>query len=300
MGTLYRGQDNILGRTVALKVLNAERRQNRSAVLRFLQEARIHSQLHHASIPPIHDVGRLADGRPYFALQYIDGQTLAQRLKKLATPLDELAESIRIFHAVCLTIAYAHEKGVIHRDLSTNNIMISQRGHVSVIDWGLSKVVGRGLEPQSSDDLNSGTTPLTIPNLCETDHGVALGTIGFAAPEQISGNSAEISVRSDVFGLGSILCCLLTGLPPYTKDKQDSVLANAKNGDVLGAFRRLDASEAPPKLVELAKECLISNSTQRIASAYLVAQIIGDFSSKPKPDERSWFSKLFSRRTAAK
>ncbi len=289
MGDLYVATDKLLGRQVALKVLKADLLGEKSTADRFLQEARIHSQFHHFGIPPLHDVGRLRDGRPYIAMKYIDGQTLTYLLDARTSPATELDEFLRFFDHVCQTVAYAHAKGVIHRDLTTNNVLVSTRGRVSVIDWGLSKVVGHRRAPK----VTGGTTLITVPNLCDTAQGVALGTPAFIPPEQVGG-SGKASIRSDVFGLGSILCYVLTGRPPYAGSTM-SVMAQARNGDASAAFERLDASGAPAELIDLAKRCLSRDAEERPANAGVVAEEVKAYRESRKPAKRSWWMRLFHR-----
>lgn len=296
MGDLYVAMDKLLGRQVAIKVLKADQVGDKTIADRFLQEARIHSQFHHFGIPPLHDMGRLRDGRPYIAMKYIDGQNLTYLLDLRSSPAAELDEFIRIFDHVCQTVAYAHAKGVIHRDLTTNNVLVSTRGRVSVIDWGLSKVIGQPRTPakKGTQPAGKGTAPLEVPNLCDTAQGVALGTPAFIPPEQAAGASLKASMRSDVFGLGGILCYILTGRPPYTGNPF-SVMMQAKNGDARQAYARLDNCGGPVELIDLAKRCLSRAAEHRPANASVVAQEIESYRSRQVQVRRSWWAKLFHR-----
>lgn len=296
MGDLYVAMDKLLGRQVAIKVLKADQVGDQVTADRFLQEARIHSQFHHYGIPPLHDVGRLPDGRPYIAMKYIDGQNLTYLLDMRSSLVAEVDEFIRIFDHVCQTVAYAHAKGVIHRDLTTNNVLVSTQGRVSVIDWGLSKVIGQPRTPskKGTQSDTTGTAPLEVPNLCDTAQGVALGTPAFIPPEQAAGASRNASMRSDVFGLGGILCYILTGRPPYTGNPL-SVMMQAKNGDARQAFERLDACGCSAELIDLAKRCLSRSAEHRPANASVVAQEIESYRTRQKAARRSWWAKLFYR-----
>ena len=146
MGVVYRARDTALDRDVAVKLL-AERYPADSPVAqRFLSEARITGQLQHPGIPAIHQVGTLADGRPFLAMKLIKGSTLETILKRRPDPSAERGRLLAIFEAVCQALAYAHSQGVIHRDLKPSNVMVGAFGEVQVMDWGLAKVLTRAAD----------------------------------------------------------------------------------------------------------------------------------------------------------
>src|SRR5262249_26960694 len=145
MGVVYQAHDGTLDRTLAVKVLLEGRRGRADLVRRFLEEAHVMGRLQHPGVPPIHDIGEMPDGRPYFAMKLIRGHTLADLLRGRPSPEHELPRFLAVFAQVCQTVAYAHSQGVIHRDLKPSNVMVGAFGEVQVMDWGLAKVLeGRG------------------------------------------------------------------------------------------------------------------------------------------------------------
>jgi chemotaxis protein histidine kinase CheA len=183
------------------------------------------------------------------------------------TPAHDLPRFLGIFEQVCQTMAYAHARGVIHRDLKPSNIMVGAFGEVQVMDWGLAKVLTQG---GTTDELQAAEPAMsviqTVRSGSEADAshtGEALGTPAYMAPEQAGGDVAAIDERADVFGLGSILCEVLTGRPAYTGPSSDAILRKALRGDTAEALRRLDACRAEAELVLLARHCLAAEAEER-------------------------------------
>src|SRR6516164_5894642 len=141
MGEVYRVQDSDLNRSLAVKVLRREHRGQPDLETRFLEEAQILGQLQHPGIVQVHDVGRLDDGRPFFVMKLVKGQTLAELLQERPRPDHDLPRFLAIFEQICQTMANAHAHGVIHRDLKPSNVMVGAFGEVQVMDWGLAKVL---------------------------------------------------------------------------------------------------------------------------------------------------------------
>jgi eukaryotic-like serine/threonine-protein kinase len=200
MGVVYLARDRELGREVALKVLRApdpspEERD------RILREARILASLEHPGIVPVHDVAVLPDGRVFYVMKRVRGERL-----DAARSARSRAELLRVFRQVCNTVAFAHAAGVIHRDLKPQNVMLGAFGEVLVLDWGVAKLRGRAVEVPPGTGVQ--------PTGENTATGTVMGTPGYMAPEQLTGNSAAVDERTDVFGLGGILCFLLTGDHP--------------------------------------------------------------------------------------
>jgi eukaryotic-like serine/threonine-protein kinase len=218
MGTVYSALDGELGREVAIKIPNALARASLERRLR--SEARVLATLEHPGIVPIHDAGRLADGRLFYVMKRVRGQTLHEYLRGLP----DLAERLRIFERVCEPVAFAHAQGFIHRDLKPENVMVGAFGEVMVMDWGVAKTVGsresgvgrHGRQSESSVAVGSRDRPSesSAPTGTQTDDGTVIGTVGFMAPEQARGDAGEVDERADVYGLGAILFLLLTGRVP--------------------------------------------------------------------------------------
>jgi len=194
MGAVYAGLDTQLDRRVALKVLNFSDPDGRAAA-RMADEARILARLEHPGMVPVHDLGRLPDGRVYYAMKLVDGT----RLDRYAHDRPPLTERLRVFLRICETVAFAHSQGVIHRDLKPQNIMVGGFGEVLVLDWGVAKIAGVAREFLSASAAERG----------DTAPGTAIGTPGYMAPEQMSGAPGEIDARSDIYSLGKTLEALV-------------------------------------------------------------------------------------------
>jgi tetratricopeptide (TPR) repeat protein len=274
MGVVLRGHDRIFDRDLAIKVLPEHYCDRPDLVRRFIEEARITGQLQHPFIVPVHELGYLSDGRPYFAMKLVKGRTLAELLRERLIPVEELPRFLKIFEQICQTIAYAHSKGVIHRDLKPSNVMVGTFAEVQVMDWGLAKLL---IEAPAGADLFAPASPdqETEPGgngeaPDRTQAGSVLGTFAFMPPEQAQGEVERVNRRSDVFGLGAILCEILTGQPPYTGERAE-VKEKARMGRTEEALGRLDGCGADAELIELAKRCLATDPAVRPADSAAVA-----------------------------
>jgi len=228
MGTVYRVHDTRLARDVALKVLSIPDLDGRAAA-RMLRESRVLAHLEHPGIVPIHDVGTLPDGRPYYVMKLVRGRRLDAFLGA-ETPR---VERLRIFQRLCEAVAFAHDRGVVHRDLKPENIMVGAFGEVLVMDWGVAKLLP---EPALANGGENAPTALTdagdavdtvdtveavdtvdTVDAVDTRHGTVLGTPGFMAPEQARGEVTTIGPPTDVYALGAILLTLLDGGAPIPR-----------------------------------------------------------------------------------
>jgi serine/threonine-protein kinase len=273
MGTVLRVRDPDLNRTLAVKVLQEDLRNQPEAGPRFREEAQITGQLQHPGIPPVHEVGTLPDGRPFFAMKLVKGRTLATLLKERPAPAHDRPRFLKVFEQVCQTVAYAHSNGIIHRDLKPANVMVGAFGEVQVMDWGLAKVLGRagGEPPAAADTLSAIRTLRADSSGAETQPGSIMGTPAYMPPEQALGETDRLDRRSDVFGLGAVLCEILSGRPPYDAPDGYSALRRAARVDLADAFARLAACGADGELVGLAKRCLAAEPADRPADAGEVA-----------------------------
>jgi serine/threonine protein kinase len=202
MGSVWLAEDTVLGRRAALKVLDLAAPADDLA-RRLLQEARILAGLEHPGIVPVHDAGILADGRAFYCMKYVEGQTLAQHIGNKS-----LSDRLRLLERVAEPLDFAHARGFIHRDLKPENVMVGAFGEVLVMDWGLAKVGATGLRP-AENEIASETQP-PRNSLRATAQGSVLGTPGYISPEQARGD-AEVDHRTDIFSLGAILWFMLTG-----------------------------------------------------------------------------------------
>jgi serine/threonine protein kinase len=276
MGTIYRATDATLGREVAIKVLQERFAADSATARRFTDEARIAAQLQHPGIPPIHDLGTFPDGRPFLAMKLIKGRTLEQLLRQQAGFAKDL---IAIFEQICQAVGYAHAHDVVHRDLKPANVMVGAFGEVQIMDWGLAKVLAAGRTgiADMADPFATAAETAVRPmrgSDGETQAGSVLGTPAFMSPEQAIGAIDQIDKRSDVFGLGAVLCVILTGKPPYLGADAESTRQLAARAKLDDAIHRLDLCGAEPDLLDLCKRCLAAEKVDRFADAGEVAQAV--------------------------
>lgn len=276
MGEVLRVHDPDFGRALALKVMLAHHARA-DAEGRFLEEARITGRLQHPGIPPVHEIGKLDDGRPFFAMKLIEGRTLSEYLKERRSPAQDLPRFIAIFGQLSQAVAYAHTMGVLHRDLKPSNVMVGAFGEVQVMDWGLAKQLRcpkselrNGTNPDADNLKHDGSSELTRA-------GSILGTPAYMPPEQARGQVERVDERADVFGLGAILCVVLTGQPPYEGHDPSKILQRATMGDLASAYARLDACGADPELIALARRCLTAEREQRPRAGAEVAESIQSY-----------------------
>jgi tetratricopeptide (TPR) repeat protein len=287
MGIVYRATDTVLEREVALKVLQHQYAPDSGMVRRFAVEACIAGRLQHPGIPPVHDLGTLADGRPFLAMKLIQGATLDQLLADQARSANARGRFVAAFEQVCQALAYAHAHGVIHRDLKPSNVMVGAFGEVQVMDWGLAKVLGArpadpGVAPMATPATKT-QTPVASPGSL-TQTGAVMGTPAFMPPEQATGIE-PVDQRADVFGLGAILAVILTGEPPFVASSAATAQMKAAEGQVEECFARLDDCGAAPEIVALCKRCLAPQAAQRPADAGEVARVVADL--RIAADERA-------------
>ncbi len=252
LGQVSVARDEELNRDVALKEIHQRHADDPDLRARFLREAEITGGLEHPSIVPVYGLGQFADGRPYYAMRFIRGDSLEEAIKNYhdlraqSSNPGELAVELRKLLArfldVCNAIAYAHSRGVLHRDLKPSNIMLGKYGETLVVDWGLAKALDHPeleAELRFSEELlkpasGSGSTP--------TEMGSALGTPQYMSPEQAAGRLDLLGSASDVYGLGATLYCLLTGRPPIDRDDT--------GGNVLKILQKVQQGKfQPPRAV---------------------------------------------------
>jgi eukaryotic-like serine/threonine-protein kinase len=191
MGVVYRAQQLSLNRDVAIKMIQENRPLSPENRQRFFAEAEANARLDHPGIVPLYEVNEY-QGHPYFSMQLIRGETLADRLRQGPLPQREAA---RMMIEVCRAIGFAHSQGVLHRDIKPSNIMIDAQRKLRVTDFGLAKFA------DSVDSL--------------TRTGAVVGTPSYMSPEQAAGRSSAMNLRSDIYSLGAVLYHLLTGRPPF-------------------------------------------------------------------------------------
>ena len=232
MGVVYRAFDRDLRRHVAMKVLRRRRGgAAREIAERFVEEAQATAQLQHPGIVPVHEIGLTAEGRLFFTMKLVRGRTLAEVLDAARAdagdrPEFTLFRLLQVLTDVCRTVAYAHARGVLHRDLKPQNVMLGPFGEVQVLDWGLAKVLaeaapaGPGAMPGTGGAAAS-PAPAAVAEVelasarPETQAGIVCGTPAYMAPEMAVADPSRSRPAADIYALGAILYCVLTGRPPY-------------------------------------------------------------------------------------
>jgi eukaryotic-like serine/threonine-protein kinase len=239
LGEVFVAFDQELRREVALKEIRPEHAGQASSQARFLLEAEITGGLEHPGIVPVYGLGRYADGRPYYAMRFVQGHTLKEAIAQFhgvegprRDPSERtlgLRQLLRRFVDVCNALAYAHSRGVLHRDLKPANILLGPFGETLIVDWGLAKPI------DGPDEARSQTVSPLRPSLAGdstlTHTGSALGTPSFMSPEQAAGRFDRVGPASDVYSLGATLYCVLTGRPPIEERDIDDAVRKAQAGN---------------------------------------------------------------------
>ena len=243
LGEVFVAHDEELHREVALKEIQDRHADHPESRSRFLLEAEITGGLEHPGIVPVYGLGQYADGRPYYAMRFIRGDSLQDAIKQFHNPRGESSSPaaplqfrklLGRFIDVCQAMQYAHDRGVLHRDLKPGNIMLGKYGETLVVDWGLAKPIGKSAEPEAqvSDSTEPTLRPLSASGSAETVAGTAIGTPNYMSPEQAAGRLDLLGPASDVYCLGATLYCILTGQSPVEDKDVGAVLRKVQTGTI--------------------------------------------------------------------
>ncbi|HEY0546399.1 MAG TPA: protein kinase [Pyrinomonadaceae bacterium] len=248
MGEVYLARDIELERTVALKILKEDAASNRQRMRRFMQEARAVSALNHPYIVTIYEIGE-AVGAHFIATEFIDGETLRQRIKRGRLKLDE---AIEVGIQTASALAAAHAAGIIHRDIKPENIMLRHDGYVKVLDFGIAK-----LEEQTTGHHPAEPEAPTRP-LFPTDEGMVMGTLRYMSPEQTRG--LEVDARTDIWSLGVVLYEMITGRAPFDAPTRSDIIVSILERP---AAPLATLSDVPTELERIVSKTLAKNKEQR-------------------------------------
>jgi eukaryotic-like serine/threonine-protein kinase len=248
MGEVHLCHDAWVGRDVAMKVLLPAHRPDPQLRARFLREACVQGQLEHPSIVPVYDLGVDATGAMYFTMKRLRGMTLGEIIRGLREKSPEVTRQfpqrrlLAAFASVCLTMDFAHSRGVLHRDLKPSNVMLGDFGEVYVLDWGLAK-----LKEMSDHDAEQAVRDPSSDEI-HTAAGRILGTFGYMAPEQALGKIADLDARTDVYALGAVLFEILTLTTLHPKTSWNAMLHSTLKGASARPSERAPERDVPPEL----------------------------------------------------
>jgi eukaryotic-like serine/threonine-protein kinase len=278
LGEIFVARDEQLDRVVALKTIRSELAEHESSRARFIGEAEITGRLEHPSIVPVYALGRDRDKRPFYATRFIDGKPFDQAIETYhrehaalndpgKRPL-ALRKLLGNFIAVCNAVAFAHNRGVLHRDIKPHNVMLGPFGETMLVDWGLAKDLSA---PASDAGPGLGLGDLRNGNGL-SEAGSVLGTLAYMSPEQAEPKTELIGPASDVYSLGATLYHLLTGRPPFAGKDHEELRHKVIHGDFV-VPRGVDRT-IPTALDAIVRMAMALNPCDRYPSATALAEDI--------------------------
>ena len=270
IGRVYKAQDLHLGRQVAIKELLQDVNDGSGGtgalqtLTRFLREARVTGALEHPNIVPVYELGQRTDGTLYYTMRIVPGRTMAQAIAECHGRSERLA-LVNHFSGLCQAIAYAHSRGIVHRDIKPDNVMIGEFGETVVLDWGMAKLCD---EP--GERTHEATPRSELGDLNLTLEGSLCGTPLYMSPEQLSGRIAEVDQRSDVWSLGVVLYTILSGRSPFSGKTLPEIIHLVNTGK----YQPLCAIDPriPPELGAVVERALKPNKLERYPSARELAR----------------------------
>lgn len=274
LGQVSLALDGELQREVALKEIQRQYADDAEARSRFVREAEITGRLEHPGVVPIYGLGFSDEGRPFYAMRFIQGRSLKEAIAEYHRMADgddqkrlKFRELLRRMIDVCNTMQYAHSHRVIHRDLKPANIMVGEYGETLVVDWGLAKLLDEAeFEPAAKQRLRSKSRPVSDT---DTMDGTALGTPQYMSPEQASGKLSVVNSLSDIYSLGATLYHLLVGSPAFAGRDLSKLLHSVRTGEF--APPRELRSDVPPPLNSICLKAMALKQEDRFATAQEMA-----------------------------
>ncbi len=302
IGSVWRVEDRVMRRPLAAKVLLDKFKNNVAANARLQREALLAGSLQHPGIPPVFERGDLLTGSKFFTMKLVEGQTLDELLRRRKAAGDSRPYFLGVFRQIADAVGFAHSKGVVHRDLKPQNVMVGEFGEVQIMDWGMAKRLAEPSDARLANP-NRGSenfipSPVTKPaqhpietnsmsidssiGILRRDGGLTLqgdifGTPSYMSPEQAQGNLEQLSERSDVFSLGAMLFEILTGRRLYQEFDTDVVITAAAHCDTSSSLKYLESCDADDELVALCASCLECDSNKRPANGLQVAVALSDY-----------------------
>ena len=285
LGEVFLAQDQELNREVALKEILSRHAVDADSRGRFLLEAEITGGLEHPGIVPVYGLGTYPDGRPYYAMRFIQGDSLKDTISRYhtATFADDGARNLAFrnllkrFVDVCNAIGYAHSRGVLHRDLKPGNIMIGKYGETLVVDWGLAKAIGDTSPDHggTADGAEKSIQPVNASSYEQTVAGQAVGTPAFMSPEQAEGRLDIMGKPSDIYSLGATLYALIVNDIPFNGKKVDELLARVKRGEFTPPVQAKPGT--PPALSAIVVKAMALKPENRYPTALALGEDIDHY-----------------------
>jgi len=271
MGEVFLVTDQDLRRQVAMKVLRQDIELGRDRQLHFIAEAQATSQLEHPGIPPVHDIGLTLDGQLYFTMKLVQGRTLGDVMHDLALGQEEVVREynlhklVSVLERICEPMHFAHEKGVIHRDVKPENVMLGEYGEVHLIDWGIARVEGASDTHEEFGKVETARTEAGA----ETQHGAIKGTIPYMSPEQLRGE--VLDCRTDTYALGCLLYEMLT-LHAAFEVSDPQLIMKKLSGEVVDVAVRNPQRRVPETLARTCRKAMATESEERYETADEMAE----------------------------
>jgi eukaryotic-like serine/threonine-protein kinase len=278
LGQVFRAHDQHLKRSVALKFIRTDMKDDEEASGRFRLEAEVTSRLDHPGVVPVYAMGECESGRSFYAMRFIDGKDLraaANEFHKRKSVWSATERKLRLFEllrhlaSACRTVAYAHNRGVLHRDIKPENIMLGRFGETLVVDWGLVHFVARGERAKASGEKTLMPSAMHDSNLSSNS---AAGTIGYLSPEQTPNSGMEIGPASDIYSLGASLYRILVGAAPFHHQQGQAVWEQIRTGDF--PTPRLIDSAIPRDLEAICMKAMSERPEERYHSPLDLAEDI--------------------------
>ena len=289
MGRVLEARDPEIRRSVAVKVVIDPTKVTAAQLSRFVAEAQITGQLQHPNIVPVYDIGVTERGEVYFVMKRVEGRSLRQVLIALGDGDEATAEVwgrhrlLTAFIQVCHAVAYAHDRGVLHRDLKPDNVMLGPFGEVLLMDWGVARLMGDATETLDHEDVederveHASRDAIERLTMAKTMDGVAIGTPGFMSPEQVSGDLLHLDGRSDVWSLGAILYELLTLQSAYEAPSVYALMFAAAGGPPTDPRERAPSLNIPVEIAEVCLRAMSHEREDRFATASELADSVEAF-----------------------
>ncbi len=307
MGAVFRVHDKKLDRALAMKVILGQMDERPGGgtpaigpgpLSRFLNEARITSQLDHPGIVPVHELGVDEHGRAFFTMKLVGGRTLAEVYRRRASGDPEWGtpKVLGLLQRVGEAVAFAHERGVIHRDLKPSNVMIGDFGEVYVMDWGLARSVGRGASATVPEEESAADAALSTL-VAETRDGRQAGTPAYMSPEQASGRIEEMGPQSDVYSIGAMLYELAAGHAPYCEPGSGSTPAQVLARVAERPPAKLVAGNTPAELSAICERAMARSTAERYRDvgelsrdlqAFLDGRVVEAYETGAWAEARKW------------